>query len=359
MNSKERVLCAVNMEKVDRIPSDFQAVSIVLERLYEHFQIDKYYDLLDKLCVDIVDIRGIVDPLWVADFDKRWHIGNGVYQNYLGWQMKSKQTDFGPVEEHCGYILSEYQTLEEIKQYNWPKVEWFDFSNMKKELEQYKDFAVMASGASVYQHPSLVRGLDNILCDMLIDPEIADFIIGKFTDFYMDYFDKMFTECKGMIDIFRIGDDLGMQDRMMISMELFDKYFAPNISKLCDMAHSYGVKVMFHSCGAIYDYIPNIIKAGVDILDPIQTAAKGMEPSRLRDSYLGEICLHGSIDTQFTLPTGSPEDVANEVRNNIEILGSKNTGFIIAPSHILQSDVKTENILALYDTVRNIQLKRL
>lgn len=354
MNSRERVLCTVNMEQVDRTPSDFETVPVVLERLYKHFKIDNYRELLDKLRVDIVDIRGVVDPVWVADFDKRWHVGNGVYQNYLGWQMKSNQTEFGPVEEHCGYILSEYQTIKEIENYNWPKVEWFDFSYMRNTLDEYKGLAVMASGASIFQHPTLIRGLDNVLCDMLINTDMANYVIDKFTNFYLEYYDKMFTECKGMIDIFKIGDDLGMQDRMLVSMDLFDKYFAPNIKKLSDMAHSHGVKIMFHSCGAVYDYIPSIIKAGVDILDPIQTSAKGMAPERLRDSYLGEICLHGSIDTQFTLPKGSPENVAEEVKNNIEILGSKHTGFIIAPSHTLQPDVSIENILALYDTVQEM-----
>jgi len=351
MNRKERVLAAVSMRQTDRQPRDFHACGVVLDRLYGHFGVQTYKELLQKLNSDIVDIRGIVDPKWVAPFPKTWKRADGSTVDYLGFCKSVKQTVFGPVEEHSDYLLSTCDDLEEIKKFRFPKVEWFDFSEMSGQLKEYEDFAIMASGASVYQHPTLVRGLEVFLCDLLAEPEIARYLIEAYADFYCDYFEAMFAACPGQIDILRIADDFGMQDRELIRRELFEEFFLPHIRRLCDLAHNHGVKVMFHSCGAVFNYIDLLIEAGVDILDPLQPNAFGMDPEHLKECFEGRICFHGSIDTQYVLPTGTPDEVRAQVRRHMEILGGKKTGFIIAPAHTLQPDVKTENIIALYDEI--------
>lgn len=352
MTSKERVLAAVNMQPTDRQPCDFHACGVVVERLRAHLGVTSYKEILRALGSDIVDIRGVVDPKWIAPFPKECYLEDGTKQDYLGFRKKVQETVFGPVEEHSDYVLSRCETLEELQQFRFPKVEWFDFSEMSGQLKPYAGFAIMASGASVYQHPTLVRGLDQLLCDLMTEPELAVCVIDAYTNFYLAYFDAMFTACKGQIDILRIADDFGMQDRPLVSKELFREFFAPRIKKLCDMAHAHNVKVMFHSCGAVFEFIGMLMEAGVDILDPLQPNAAGMSPEHLGEHYQGKICLHGSIDTQFVLPTGTPEQVREQVREHMRILGSKKTGFIIAPAHSLQPDVKTENIIALYDEVK-------
>lgn len=357
MTSKERVLAAIDMKPVDRQPRDFHACNVVLDRLYEHFGVNTYKELLQCLHGDIVDIRGVVDPDWVAPFPKQFTRPDGSIQNYLGFVMKEQETIFGPVMEHSDYLMKDCLDLDEIKEFKdfqFPKVEWFDFSTMSERLKEYEDFAIMATGASIYQHPTILRGLDVLLCDMVADPEIADYIMDAYTDFYYDYYKAMFEACPGQIDILRIADDLGMQDRPLVSRELFDKYFFPRIKKLTDLAHSYGVKVMFHSCGCVFDFIDGIIEAGVDMLDPLQPNAKDMNPEKLQEYFGGKICMHGSIDTQYVLPQGTPEEVRAQVRKHISILGQSGTGFIIAPAHTLQPDVKVENIVALYDEVDKV-----
>jgi len=212
----------------------------------------------------------------------------------------------------------------------------------------------MATGPSVYQHPTLVRRLDNLLCDMAAEPEIAHFIMDKFTNSYVEYFAKMFESAKGQIDILRGADDLGMQDRMLISPALFSEFIAPKLKKIVDMAHSYGVKVMFHSCGCIFDYIDGIIETGVEILDPIQITAKGMEPKRLKEKYGDKLCFHGSIDTQYVLPTGNYEEIRRSVEQVMEAFG-RDGGYILAPSHTVQPDIPMENILALHEMFKEIR----
>lgn len=354
MTSKERVLAAISMQPTDRQPRDFHGCQVVVDRLYQHFGIHTYKELLQKLGSDIVDIRGVVDPEWVAPFPKEETRPDGSVRDYLGFVKKVQQTVFGPVAEHSDYLLHDCEDLEEVQKFPFPKVEWFDFSTMSRRLEEYKDFAVMASGASVYQHPTLVRGLDQLLCDLLTDPEMAEYIIDAYTNFYYDYYKAMFEACQGQIDILRIADDFGMQDRPLISREIFETYFYPRIRKLCDLAHSYGVKVMFHSCGSVFEFIDLLIQAGVDVLDPLQPNAKDMNPENLQAHFGGKICFHGSIDTQFVLPQGTTEDVRAQVRKHMAVYAASGTGFIIAPAHTLQPDVKTENILALYDEVSKL-----
>jgi uroporphyrinogen decarboxylase len=130
---------------------------------------------------------------------------------------------------------------------------------------------------------------------------------------------------------------------------VFDRAFAPRLKKLVDMAHSHGVRVMFHSCGAIVPLIERIIALGVDVLDPLQVAADGMDPALIKARFGDRLCLHGSIDTQHVLPHGSPEDVSQAVQEMIEVLGHGG-GFILSPSHVLQTDVPTANIVAMYET---------
>jgi uroporphyrinogen decarboxylase len=347
MNSRDRVLTAVNRQKPDRLPMDFSANSWALEKIKKNFGLDDHKSVLKYFNADIVDMRDVEQPAYKGPVPLKKEIKDGVFQNYWGWRTSIKDTTTGPEEMFCDFILQDTQRLEDIQMHTWPSVDWFDFSDFSDRLDKWSDFAIMATGASVWQHPSFLRGLDALLMDIAVNNEIGIYIIDKYTDFYTSYFDKMITSSKGRIDILRIADDLGMQDRLLVSPDIFNRVFAPRIAKIVDMAHSHGVKVMFHSCGAIFSIIPSIINTGVDILDPIQVTADGMEPKLLKDKYGDRLCFHGSIDTQYLLPKGTADDVAENVKKMFNLLG-KGGGFILSPSHILQNDVPLENVKSLY-----------
>lgn len=351
MTSKERILTAVKGGIPDRIPCSFHGTGIVVDRLKKHLGLSSYRQVLDHLASDMIDIRGFVDPLWRGPKAQVKDLGEGVKENYLGFRTKGIQTEHGVIEEHCDFIFKNCKTPDEMDRlFNWPEVDWFDFSTIKERLAEYSDLAIIASGASIYQHPTLVRGVDNFLVDMMVNEEFATVLMDKYMNFYLAYFERMFSQTGRMIDVLRIADDLGMQDRLLVSPQMFRKYFKPRIQKIVDMAHSFDVKVMFHSCGSIAEFIEDLIEIGVDILDPIQTRAKGMDPEIIKSAFGSRICLHGSIDTQYTLPKGTTKEVENEVKNRIEQLGPG--GFILAPSHVVQPDVPIENILVLYKVVK-------
>jgi uroporphyrinogen decarboxylase len=348
MDSKERVLTSVSLQKPDRLAMDFSANRWVLDNLKQNLKLDNHMDILEYFGSDVVDLRDVENPEYRRPVPYKRDIEGGVTENFWGWRTSVKDTPTGAEEMFCEFILQKAQSFDAVKGREWPSVDWFDFADFDKRLEKWSRFAVMATGASIWQHPSFLRGLDTLLMDVVTENEIGIYIIDKFTDFYVEYFDAMIKASKGRIDILRIADDLGMQDRLLISPDIFNKVFAPRIKKIVDMAHSHDVKVMFHSCGAIYPLIPAVIDTGVDILDPIQTAAAEMLPEKLESDFGDKICFHGSIDTQYLLPQGSPEEVKARVWEMFETLGSRG-GFILSPSHILQTDVPIENIKSLYE----------
>jgi uroporphyrinogen decarboxylase len=270
MNSRERILATIAGKATDRVPCSFYATDAVARRLAEHFGAGSHREVLDRLHADMFNIRGFIDPVWKGPFPKNREIASGVTENYLGWRTKRVQTEYGFEEFHCDHVFATAQTPEDIDRFRWPKVDWFDFSAMPGQLRrEYDGLATMTLSASVYQHPQIARGLDNFLCDLLVNPELADTLIDRYTEFYLAYYDKMFSTCPGQIDVLKISDDVGTQNRPLINVDLFRRFVKPNLKKLIDMAHSHGVKVMYHSCGSIIGFIDEIIDAGADVLDPI------------------------------------------------------------------------------------------
>ncbi len=131
---------------------------------------------------------------------------------------------------------------------------------------------------------------------------------------------------------------------------MIDQFFMPSLKRHFDLGKKYGVRGYHHCCGAIFELVPSFIDAGVDVLNPIQTSAKGMDPAKLKKEYGKDIAFHGGIDIQQTIVSGTPQDVRDEVRSRIDTLGPN--GYILGPSHVLQPDTPGENVAALYEAVR-------
>jgi len=155
----------------------------------------------------------------------------------------------------------------------------------------------------------------------------------------------------GRIDILWIGDDYGTQSGLLMSPEKWRKLFFPKLKDMCDLGHKYAAKIMLHSCGSTRLLWPDLIEAGVDIYDTVQPEAANMDPAELKRDFGDRICFHGSISTQRTLPFGTTQQVAAEVRLRVETVG-RNGGLIVAPAHNIQPDTPLENILALYKELR-------
>ena len=157
------------------------------------------------------------------------------------------------------------------------------------------------------------------------------------------------------IDIVYMADDYCSQQGPLFSPTTFQETVVPYLSELVEIAHKHGRKFLLHCCGAVRPLLPMIIDAGVDMLEPIQIRAKGMEPAGLKKDFGRDLCFYGGVDLQQTLCKGTPRQVADEVKKLIEILG-ENGGYIIGPGHTyIQIDAPLENIMMMYDTASGIR----
>lgn len=316
----------------------------------EELGIVSHRELLERVKSDVVDLRGIVDPSYAGPVPYRQQLSPGVHEEFWGWRLKTAEGACGPEETYVDFPLAGAATVEDLQAHPWPSPDWFDFSDFAARLEPWRDFAVMASGPSVFQHPSFLRGADNLMLDMAINPDMAHYLMDRFTQFYLAYFERMFDAAGGRIDILRQADDLGTQRGLLLSPAMFRTFIKPRIAAMADLAHAYGIKFMFHTCGAVRPLIGDLIEAGVDILDPLQAAAEGMEPRALKEEFGSRLCFHGGICTQYLLPKGTVEQVKQEAKRRAGILG-RGGGYILAPCHVLQLDVPTSNILALGEAI--------
>lgn len=185
--------------------------------------------------------------------------------------------------------------------------------------------------------------------DMAERPECAHFLCRKFTDFYREDYTRAAEITHGRIDLYLLISDLGSQRGPLISLSMFREFVAPYLKEMIDLIHGLGGKVLFHCCGAIGTFIPELIGLGIDILDPIQPASVDMSPERLKVDYGGRLAFHGGIDMQNLLPRGTSEQVAAEARRYCEIF-REGGGYILAPAHLFQPDVPPENVLAVYSS---------
>ncbi len=339
MTPQERVLAAIAHQKPDRIPRDFWAEPATWNRLLAYLGHQDKERVLRDLQIDIWHLE-VPGPPEIS-------VGGGVYQNFWGERYIYRQTPWGPVREDTRGALAEAQTFADLEQFPWPTPDLFDYSGLSAECHRREEYALLYGFADVWQRPALVRGWEGMFVDMVERPEWVHFLCRKFTDFYKQDYTRAAEATNGRIDIYLLISDLGSQTGPLISLAMFREFVAPYIREMVNCIHSLGGKVLFHSCGLIAPFIPELIELGIDILDPIQPVGPSMTPELLQAQFGGRICFHGGIDMQRLLPQGTPEQVQAETRRYCQILGAEG-GYILAPAHLFQPDVPPENILAMY-----------
>jgi len=340
MTSRERVLAAINHERPDRIPADLWAEPGVWERLRKDLgagtdeQVREAFD---------IDIR-YVSPIYPADT-----VTNGIRQNMWGERWAKTSSVFGVEWEHTRGALQDAQSLAELEAFPWPVCDQVDYSRVKEDVRRCEGRAVFYGNADFFERPALVRGLENTLVDVLINPDWIELLQEKFISFFIEDFHRTMEAAGGKIDVFWALTDLGTQAGLFMGKETMETFIFRPLKKFADVVHHAGVKLMFHSCGAVRGAIPDLISSGVDIRNPLQPAATGMEPKGLKQDFGTKIAFHGGIDIHYLLPQKNAEEVAEETGRVAHILGGDG-GYVLSPSHNIQLDTPTENIRAMYRT---------
>ena len=355
MNSRERVNCALSHKEPDRVPVDYWATQEIESKLLKHFGFSDREEILQKFNVDFRYIEGpkyIGPELPVNDdgcLEDHW----GVPRVHVDIGCEDKA---GAYREVIDFPLEKAETLEEIHDYpKWPSPDHFDYECVREQTAEARStgkvvvFVGDRMNRCAQLKPAMyIRGVEQILLDFVLNPEIAEYIFARITEFYLEYARRTFEAAGDNLDILLTGDDFGTQNGMFISPAMWRQFLRPGFKSFIDLGKQYGYKVGHHTCGSVRPIIPDMIDCGLDILNPVQPEAYDMDHGELKSLFGDRLSFHGSISIQQTLPFGTPDDVRNEVKKRMEIL-APDGGFIFCTAHNFQADTPVENILTLFE----------
>ena len=352
MEPYERVIAAVNHRQPDRLPIDYIATPEFNTDLKQHLGIDDDELLRRELGVDIRR----VGPRWRGPDDMTGAPGvSASGKDFLGVVWKPIQNEFGTYNEIAVHPLAHATTVKEIEAYPWPSLDWFDFSHVKDDIDRLNRdhrYAITLFVGGAFETPWYMRGMERFLMDLVECPDIAEAICQHVTDFYQARALRALEQSDGRIDICGSGGDIGTQRGMMLSPDLWRRHIKPYSTRLIRSFKDMGLTTFYHSCGSIVPVIEDLIEMGLDILDPIQPKATGMDAENLKTRFGDRLAFHGGIDEQELLPHATPDQVRSETQRVMSILGSDGA-YIVCPAHAIQPDTPPENIVALYQTANS------
>lgn len=340
---RERVLTALRHEKPDRVPLDFWATPETWEKLKIYFQTDKEEIILQRLEIDIREIQpDYIGAKIVKDEE-------GTYFDSMGVHRRVVKNEFCQYEEYASSPLGYVKEIEDFERYDkWPSLNNYDFEGLSNKIgDIYKTYYTKLETGGLFEFAWALRGYEQFMIDMVLNPEIAHYIMEKITDFWCEYVKRALTCAGDKYDMVYTYDDIGTQSTLLMSKEMWAEFLKPYHEKLNKVIHAFGKTVMYHSCGAIYDMIEDLANLPIDVLNPIQPRAAGMDMKNIKDNFGKKLCFHGAIDIQYVLPRGTKKKVREAVQHAIDTLGVDG-GYILTSAHYIQADTPVENIIEMY-----------
>ncbi len=354
MESRERTLAAINHRQPDRPPLYVSLTPQVAQKLCEKFNspfeeaVDamesariSHMGLLTDMGVDIIALAPTAPPSAPTII-----LPDGRIKNEWGMIMRN----VGIYTEFDEYPLANASTMQDILQYPFPDPEAPGRYDIAADMmEKYSGkYGVIGDVETMFFEMSwYLTGMEKFLMDLMTEPEYQACLMDKIMNYILVAGKRLI---RMGVDILWCGDDFGSQQGMIIDPETWRKIFKPRIKFMFEefRKERSDIKIAWHSCGSILPIIPDFIEIGLDILNPIQPLALGMDPVFLKKNYGKDLVFFGGIDVQQLLPFGTPLMIKDEVRRRIDILG-KDGGYIMAPAHNIQPDTPVENILAFFE----------
>jgi uroporphyrinogen decarboxylase len=354
MDSRTRVARALSHTEPDRVPIDYWASPEVTAKLLHRFGFPSKEALLQHFGVDLryIDGPAYIGPETVVRADGLKEDHFGVPRRRVSYGEGDQK---GTYSEVAAFPLEGATSVEEVERYpKWPSADWFDYEPVREQARRARELGktVVFMGDRLNRCAQLkpamyLRGVDQILMDLYMNPDIARAIFRRITAFYCEYMRRTLEAAQGNIDIVFTGDDFGTQQNTFMSNETWREMLGEGFRCFIDIGHEFGCKVAHHTCGSIVGLIPEFISCGLDILNSLQPDVQGMDYERIKAEFGRHIAFHGGISIQKTLPYGTAEDVRNEVRDRIAKLADRG-GYILCTAHNIQTDTPLENIEALF-----------
>jgi len=370
MTSRERVLNSISRKEVDMVPIDFGGTVVTSidygahERLKKYMGISGGRDAIIDYTMGTVQPREEICKAFGSDVRRvgmnviEPEIQNGVFTNGFGMRFrKAKQHEYYDLIHNP----LEYADAEQLAQMLLPDPDdsrlFYGVRDRAKDLFENSPYAVFADFGvpGFFETSQKLRGYEQLGCDLLLNKGFLKVLYDKLLDLQTKFFRNYLREVNGYAQVIGYADDLGMQDRLQMSCETYRNVIKPYHKKIFSYIHEISdVKIMLHCCGAIGDLIDDLIEAGVDIINPMQTRATGMEPAGLKERFGGRVCFWGGIDEQYLIPFGTTEEVRAEVKQMLHIMGKG--GYVLAPAHNIQSDAKLENLVTMFETAKEYRI---
>lgn len=343
MNHLERFYATLNREPVDR-PASWLGLPdpLAFDGLFKHFGVSN----MDELRLKIDDDVYPVEVPYHSDYS------DAIYDAFDFAKVHHDSVSMGAEEDRtlteAGYF-DDVTDPAKVNDFNWPDPKkHIDPEECRRLVDNAPEgYAIMGVLWSAhFQDTCAAFGMESAMMKMILEPDMYMAVSDRILEFYLEANEIFYKATKGKLHAVLIGNDLGSQQSLMLSPDMIRKFVLPGTRKLVQQAQSYGLKVVHHSCGAIADIIPDLIECGVDVIHPIQALATGMEPQGLKDNHGEAVSFCGGVDAQNLLVNGSPEAVADKVRELREIFP---TGLIISPSHeAILADIPPANIESLF-----------
>jgi uroporphyrinogen decarboxylase len=374
MNQKERVITALNHEEPDRVPVDCGGRNTTL-------MLEGYEKLKTKLGMEHLETE-VMSKVWQTAYihesiQEHFHgdcrhirpINVTVPQNEANdvtengeeifvdqWGVKRRiENGYASISE---YIMPE-ASMEVLANFSWPDpAKDMDYSQVKGEAKKLHDegeYAIvgsMGTPGNLFEQCWCLRGMPQFFMDMAGNKEFAHALLRKIVDIRKENARIFLDEVGEYLDVFQLADDLAMQNGPFVSPAMYKEMIKPYQAELFQFVKERtNAKLYYHSCGAVTGLLDDFVEIGVDILNPVQVSATGMETDQLKKRFGKNLSFWGAIDTFDVLPNGSVRDVEKEVAKRIRDL-APGGGYILGSVHNMQSDVPPENVIAMYEAAQ-------
>ncbi len=367
MTHRERVIAALSHRQPDRVPMDLGATrnsSMVAEayqrlapRLGARADAPLSHRMMRAVTVDEavlkaldIDVRGVF-PAGPPAVET----GQRSYRDEWGVERVRPPGAFYYDQVH--FPLAGPISVADIARYPWPDPD--DPARVRglrervREIRAATDCAIVLNLPSAFVHASqYLRGFEDWFVDLAADPTLACALFDAVLEVNLGACSAILREVGQQVDVVVGSDDLGLQGGLMIAPETYRSLLKPRHAKYFRLMHDMSpAKVLFHSCGSVVDILDDLIGMGVEVLNPVQVSAAGMDPPALKKRFGSRLSFWGGVDTQRVLPFGSVDEVRAEVERRVETLG-RDGGYVLGAVHNIQPDVPAQNVLAMYEHAR-------
>jgi len=351
MSPRQRVRVALGRGTPDRVPIDYDANPGIHERLKRHFGVapDDEEGLLRALCVDFRKLGApFMGPRVHADIPER-----GVKVDDWGVHTRYIRHGSGGYWDCCDFPL---QDADEAAVAAWPMPDpdRFDYEAVRKHCRARGEYGLcLLCYGDLINGNGFLRGMEQTLVDLLTDEPAGLLLADRRFRIQEEVARRTLRAAEGRIDVLWLGEDLGTQRSPMISMDVFRKHFRPRYQRLVDLGKEFGCLVMIHTCGSSSWAYDEFADMGVDAVDTLQPEAVDMSPAYLKRRFGGRLAFHGCISTAGPVAFGTVDDVVEDCRTTLEVM-KPGGGYCFAPTHALQDNSPTENVLAMYRTALDL-----